>query len=241
MGSIFFQVRHEKESKLNGYDNEGYHCQERSEDEEESASDDDRLRVVVTENGHRPEDDAHMSNGYLHDETSGHSTTVNGSAVIVIEENKSDSNMNDSKEDSSQKPLDTRLHHYVPVDDIDRKILNGSDGTHVTIPEDAVINFTTGRVKVKKGSSNNSQSNERESIPLETMLPSYEAEDKIGLGEKAELEAELTNHKNGLWSEGHNTYSNAESPFGNSEKLNGTSKSGDEISLPVNNHRKCLR
>lgn len=237
------QVRTEKEGKLNGYDNEGFHCQGRAEDEEESASDDDRLRVVVTENGHRPEDDSHLSNGYVHEENNGHSTTtVNGSAVIVIEESKSDSNMKDSKGDSSQKPLDTRLHHFVPVDDVDRKILNGSDGSHVNIPEDAVINFTTGRVKVKKSASNNPPvSGERESIPLETILPSYEAGGKTGHGEKAELEAELTNHKNGLWSEGHNTYSNAESHFGNSEKLNGTSKSRDEVSLPVNNHRKCLR
>lgn len=197
---------------------------------------------MITENGHRPENDPHLYNGYVHEESNGHSTSANGVAVIVLEEGKGKSNMEDNKVESSPKPLDTRLHHYVPVDDIDKKILNGSDGTHVTIPEDAVISFTTGRVKVKKGASNNPQTtNDRESIPLETMLPSYEAEDKIGLGEKADLEAELTNHKNGLWSEGPNAYANPEGPFSNSEKLNGTSKSSDEVSLPVNNHRKCLR
>ncbi|XP_035220333.1 uncharacterized protein LOC118193362 isoform X2 [Stegodyphus dumicola] len=172
---------------------------------------------------------------------------VNGTAVIVLDEEENDvkkSNMEERehrlKTDSIQKPLDTRLHHYVPVDDIDRKVVNGSDGTHITIPEDAVISFTTGRVRVKKSASNSPQSvGDRESIPLATMPPSY-TEEKTGLGEKAELEAELANHKNGVWSEGHN-YGSAEGPFSNSEKLNGTSKSSDEVSLPVNNHRKCLR
>ncbi|KFM71548.1 hypothetical protein X975_26789, partial [Stegodyphus mimosarum] len=171
---------------------------------------------------------------------------VNGTAVIVLDEEENDvkkSNMEELehrlKTDSMQKPLDTRLHHYVPVDDIDRKVLNGSDGTHITIPEDAVISFTTGRVRVKKSAFNSPQSlGDRESIPLETMPPSY-TEEKTGLGEKAELEAELANHKNGVWSEGHN-YGSAEGPFSNSEKLNGTSKTSDEVSLPVNNHRKCL-
>ncbi|GIY24841.1 uncharacterized protein CEXT_182911 [Caerostris extrusa] len=108
---------------------------------------------------------------------------------------------------SQQKPLDTRLHHYIPVEDIDRKILNGSE---VSIPEDAVISFSTGRVKCKKGGSSSPQS-PRGDIPLETLPPSYGDQDETR-SEKAGLEAEL--NKNGVWSsaEGY-TYGNAESQF----------------------------
>ncbi|GFY77649.1 transmembrane protease serine 6 [Trichonephila inaurata madagascariensis] len=229
-GGVFFdissavEVRSEKDTLANGYDNEGFHPHKEDE-EEDPSNDDERLR------GGAPEP---VPNGHAHEDTNGH---VNGSAVIVLhEEDDEEETTTMDDHTSSQKPLDTRLHHYIPVEDIDRKILNGSD---VSIPEDAVISFTTGRVKVKKGGSSSPQS-PRGDIPLETLPPSYGDPDDTR-SEKAGLEAEL--HKNGVWSsaEGY-TYGNAESQFVVSEKINGTNKSsGDDVSLPVNNHRKCLR
>ncbi|GFQ92184.1 transmembrane protease serine 6 [Trichonephila clavata] len=230
IGGVFFdissavEVRSEKDTLANGYDNEGFHPHKEDE-EEDPSNDDERLR------GGAPDP---VPNGHAHEDTNGH---VNGSAVIVLhEEDDEEETTTMDDHTSSQKPLDTRLHHYIPVEDIDRKILNGSD---VSIPEDAVISFTTGRVKVKKGGSSSPQS-PRGDIPLETLPPSYGDPDDTR-SEKAGLEAEL--HKNGVWSsaEGY-TYGNAESQFVVSEKINGTNKSsGDDVSLPVNNHRKCLR
>ncbi|KAF8767115.1 Low-density lipoprotein receptor-like protein [Argiope bruennichi] len=219
-------VRSEKDTLANGYDNEGYHPP-KEDGEDEPANDDERLRVGAPDP---------VPNGHAHEETNGH---VNGTAVIVLqeedEEEEDTSNMDDHSS-SQQKPLDTRLHHYIPVEDIDRKILNGSD---VSIPEDAVISFSTGRVKVKKGGSSSPQS-PRGDIPLETLPPSYGDQDDTR-SEKAGLEAEL--NKNGVWSsaEGYN-YGSAESQFVVSEKLNGTNNksSGEDVNLPVSNHRKCL-
>ncbi|XP_042895549.1 mucin-3A isoform X3 [Parasteatoda tepidariorum] len=236
------KVHHEKESVANGYDNNGYHPCDRKGEEEESSKDEDRLRIVVTENGRRTDGDVPLANGHAHERSNSYSTsTVNGTAVVVLGEEEDDEDVADHNNiDSTQKPLDTRLRHYVPADDMDRKILNGSDSTHVSIPDDAVISFTTGgRVRVKNRTSSSPQST-RESIPLETIPTSYEVDDKktLGLDKKAEVEAELSNSKNGVWAETH-VNSGAEGVF-NSEKLNGTSKSSDEVSLPVNSHRKCL-
>ncbi|GIY51584.1 low-density lipoprotein receptor-related protein 8 [Caerostris darwini] len=219
---LFPQVRSEKDTLANGYDNDGYHPH-KEEGEEEPSNDDDHLR------GGAP---GPVPNGHAHEETNGH---VNGTAVIVLQEEDEEEDAMDDHT-SQQKPLDTRLHHYIPVEDIDRKILNGSE---VSIPEDAVISFSTGRVKCKKGGSSSPQS-PRGDIPLETLPPSYGDQDETR-SEKAGLEAEL--NKNGVWSsaEGY-TYGNAESQFVVNEKLNGTNKSSnDEVSLPVSNHRKCLR
>ncbi|CAL1278233.1 unnamed protein product [Larinioides sclopetarius] len=220
------KVRSEKDTLANGYDNEGYHPP-KEDGEEEPANDDERLRVGAPEP---------VPNGHAHEDTNGH---VNGTAVIVLQEEdeeEGDTSTMDGHNSSQQKPLDTRLHHYIPVEDIDRKILNGSD---VSIPEDAVISFSTGRVKVKKGGSSSPQS-PRGDIPLETLPPSYGDQDETR-SEKAGLEAEL--NKNGVWSsaEGYN-YGNAESQFVVSEKLNGTNNksSGEDVNLPVSNHRKCL-
>ncbi|GBN94261.1 hypothetical protein AVEN_79028-1, partial [Araneus ventricosus] len=220
------QVRSEKDTLANGYDNEGYHPP-KEDGEEEPANDDERLRVGAPDP---------VPNGHAHEDTNGH---VNGTAVIVLQEEdeeEGDASTMDDHKSSQQKPLDTRLHHYIPVEDIDRKILNGSD---VSIPEDAVISFSTGRVKVKKGGSSSPQS-PRGDIPLETLPPSYGDQDETR-SEKAGLEAEL--NKNGVWSsaEGYN-YGSAESQFVVSEKLNGTNNksSGEDVSLPVSNHRKCL-
>lgn len=205
------QVRLDKNT--NGYDNEAY--RPHTDDEPPPASDDERLRAS-TENGH-----CVGHNG-------GHNTVpVNGTVVVDVD----DANMDVGVKDS-HKPLDTRLHHYVPVEDIDKKILNGSDvGARVSVDvSDADRKILNGSGRVKKSAGNN-----RESIALDDFRPpSYDGDD--AKSEKAELEAELSNHNNGVSAYGESHFIG--------EKLNGKSaKSGGDESgkLPVNNHRKCLR
>ncbi|KAG8195700.1 hypothetical protein JTE90_002963 [Oedothorax gibbosus] len=211
----FLWVRLDKGTVANGYDNEGYHPYT---EDEPPASHDDRLRA--TENGHCG-DATPLSNG--------RTAPLNGDVVVDVDENL-DINM-DVKSDvkDSHKPLDTRLHLYVPVEDIDRKIMNGSSND-LSIPDDAVVDVS-GRVRVRKSTSNSPRLN-RESIAMEEMRPKSDAK-----SEKEELEAELSKNKNGVWTSG----DVLESHF-IGEKMNGKSSNSDESGkLSVNNHRKCLR
>lgn len=213
------QVRLDKDTLANGYDNEAYHPH--TEDEPPPASDDERLRA---ENGSMPKSNGHAT---------ANAAPLNGTVVIDVDDANLDvsSNLNMDVKDShrSNKPLDTRLHHYVPVDDVvDRKILNGSERRDVDV-SDGERKILNGSGRARKSGSN------RESIALEDMRPpSYDGDD--AKSEKAELEAELSNHNNGVSAYGESHFIG--------EKLNGKSaKSGGDESgkLPVNNHRKCLR
>lgn len=223
-------VRHEEEEK-EGYDNDGFHPHDRP-------TDDSRLdSVVINDQCSRAGDSSAsvVPNGRTAVNQDGQSEIpVKNGHALLPEQCSTDttvsdhpqSNHNHHNKTSESPKVEGYGRFTIPPESDNRTPGNGD--TQISIPEDAIINFNTGRVRVKKCSpKSNREEDEREKIPLEKMD-----------SQKA-MEVDSNHAQNG------NGGTVAVSTPLTSEKLmaqsNGTRKSFEEYFIPVNTHKKLLR